>query len=289
MKKIMLLGVAAAFVASSLVTKADDSLRGTKSVTRDSVKMRNSDGPADRKLEVRVGPRISFLSGDVRVGGTGTPFDIWDDTGLDEPSAGVQFDADWQPWNRVHIAGGVTWDKYDHSGTTKKDLSREGSTERLLAGAPVSADVDVVSFEGKVGYDVIKNNTYRLQPYIGGKGWFLDGKTSFSGTRINSAGVALAPRTDTFKDDQTYGAFFGGVDQRLYVSRSWYVGGDIGATGMDRWYYLTGDAYTGYDFNKTWGVRAGYAYDFASYENRNKTTKAEPLLGAVYVQAVWGF
>jgi len=89
--------------------------------------------------------------------------------------------------------------------------------------------------------------------------------------------------------DEGYVLAFGGLDQRVYIARDWYAGGDLGASGWDTFYYLTGDAYMGYDFNTKWGVRGGYAFDYFSHENSNKSVKVEPLLGAAYVQVVWGF
>ena len=86
--------------------------------------------------------------------------------------------------------------------------------------------------------------------------------------------------------------FLGGVDTRYYVTyvdSRWYVGGDIGASGWDNWYLLTGEVYTGWDFSQNWGLRAGYAYDYFHRENDLKSSMQDPLLGAVYVQVVWGF
>jgi hypothetical protein len=279
---------------------ADDSMKSTTSTSSKSTTKTTkvapvvkSDLPADRSLELRVGPRISTLSGDTRIGATGTTFDIWDDAGLDEPSAGIQLDADYQPFNRFHAMFGFTWDKYDHSGTTTKDIGKSaGDTERLLSGASVNADFDIYTFEGKLGYDVIKTKTFRLQPYIGGKGGLVDGSATITGSTVSSTGVVTANRTSTFNtsnNDLVYGTFIGGLDSRLNVSRNWYVGLDVAGFGWERVGYITGDAYTGYDFTKNLGVRVGYSADWATYENKNKTTNTEPLLGAGYLQFVWGF
>jgi hypothetical protein len=224
----------------------------TKTKTASVVKKTTvaSSGPVDRILEIRAGPRVSFLTGGLRVGKTGTEVDIWDDLGQDDVNVGAQIDLDWQPWNRIHTTFGMTYDRYDHSGTTSKGvLTNRGDV--IQPGARVTSDVDFYTFEGKVGYDVIKNNTFRVQTYIGGKGVFLDGTVSASGTVITAApGSVTRTGSRSTKIDNSYGTFFGGVDSRAYISRDWYVGGDIGAFGLDGWSYLTGDAYTGYDFNK---------------------------------------
>ncbi len=288
MNKYTVIGGAVAVMAMGSLALSADEGGAKKSGTPAMRKSSSADTPADRKLELRVGPRISFLTGDLRTGKTGTTFDIWDDLALDEPSGGVQFDIDWQPLDRWHVAFGMTGDQYDHSGTTSKNISN--GEDVLVSGASVSADLGLYTFEGKLGYDAIKNDTWRIQPYIGGKGAWADGTATVTGAVLNSAGVTVATsRTKTTRLDQSYGLFFGGVDARAYISHQWYVGADIGAFGLDSWYYLTGDAYTGYDFSKTWGIRAGYAYDYVSWENNVKSGQAEPLLGAAYVQAVWGF
>jgi len=276
--------VAALALGSSALVAADAPAKKASP----SAKKSSSAGPVDRELEVRVGPRISFLTGDLRVGKSGTDFDIWDDLSLDEPSGGIQFDIDWQPVDRWHFGYGLQWDKYDHSGSTSKNISN--GEDVLVSGASVAADLDIYTFEGKIGYDVYKDQTCRVNTYIGGKGGYVDGSATVTGAVNNSAGVTIATsRTKTTTIDAAYATFFGGVDARAYISRDWYVGGDLGAFGLENWYYLTGDAYFGYDFTQTWGVRAGYAYDYVSWENNLKSGSAEPLLGAVYIQGIWGF
>lgn len=287
MKKLIIMGAAVALAAGSL--SADDTLR-SKTTTKTMTAPAKVDfaTPFDRELEIRVGPRATFLTGDVRVGKTGTTFDVWDDLKLDEVSPGVQFDADWQPIKNWHLEVGMTWDKYDHNGTTQKNISDGENT--LLSGATENANLDIYTFKGVIGYDVIKNRTYRLRPYVGGKAGLVDGTASWSGNVANSAGVNLGPRTkSTSLDNVYYGTWLIGVDQRVYVSRDWYLGANLGASTLANWYLLSGNAYTGYDFNKNWGVRLGYACEYVNWENSSKAGRAEPLLGAAYVQAVWGF
>ena len=52
--------------------------------------------------------------------------------------------------------------------------------------------------------------------------------------------------------------------------------------------YLLGPN-AGYDFSKNFGLRLGYSFDYLHYQNAGNSTFAEPLLGAVYLQAVLGF
>lgn len=252
------------------------------------LKKATSEGPVDRQLEVRLGPRVSFLTGDARVGKNGTDFDIWDDLKLDDPNAGIQFDIDYQPWNRWHFTYDMSWDRYDQSATTQKNISK-GNGETLLSGANISGTFDAFVFEGTVGYEVIKTDLYRLRPYIGGIGGYVSGSYTISGNTNVGNPVVLGTINRSDNVSTSYGSFIGGIDQRLYASRSWYLGGDIGAFGWDNWYLVTGDAYTGYDFSKSFGIRLGYKADYVNWENGPKAGKAEPLLGAVYVQGIWGF
>lgn len=292
MKKIaiMTVGALAVFAASSLF--ADDSLRTTKSTktvkkSTTSTASLKGDLPADRTLEVRVGPQGSVLTGDIRLGKTGTRVDIWDDLRLRDGNPGARFDVDFQPFNKFHFEAGLGYTSYDQSGSTRVSiLSNKGDV--IQPGANVTARADVYNFDGKLGYEVIKDNTFRVRPYIGVEGISIDGRATASGTVINTAGATVTG-TRTTRNDVTYATFFGGVDSRIYISRNWYVGGDIGAFGLDTWYMLAGQAYSGYDFTKNLGVRVGYDYLYVDYQNKSNSTKADPLLGSVYAQFVWGF
>ena len=288
MKKYMMVGAVVGFAAVCAL-QADDSMRTTRTAPA-PVKIKNVEvGPVDRELEVRVGPQVTFVTGDVRIGKTGTQFDVWDDLKLDDVSPGVKFDVDWQPINNLHFGIDASWSKFDQSGTTGKDIS--DGENILRAGATTKADLDIYSFKGIVGYDVLKTKTYRLRPYVGGIVGLVDGTASWNGTVANSAGVNIDPsRTKSTKLDNVWsGSYIIGIDQRVYVSRDWYLGGDIGGTALNNWWGLSGDAYTGYDFTKNWGVRLGYAFNYVNWENGPKAGKAEPLVGSAYVQAVWGF
>jgi hypothetical protein len=244
------------------------------------------DVPANHKVEFRVGPRLSFLNGEVQSGRNGTPVDIWDDVGFDEPSVGMQFDADWQFVDRWHATFDMTWDKYDHSGVTSKLVSNgdAGPNNAVAAGSQTSADLDVYTFEGRIGYDIVKTKQWKVMPYIAGKGGVVDGNV-----RVTNNGPGGNGRVLNYTDNQAYALPVGGVDARFYVVPKLYMGVDVGASGWENVFYLTGQVYTGYDFTKNFGVRVGYDANFVHYENDNGSTQADPLLGAAYVQAVVGF
>jgi hypothetical protein len=293
MKKILIAAGALAIISAGSLS-ADDTMKKSttaKKTTTKSVSKIKSDGPVDRSLEFRVGPRVTFLSGEVRQG-SGSPgdtVDIFDDLNLDDATLGIQLDLDWQPINRWHVGVGMSFDDYDQTGSTSRAITTSVGGSVIQPGAAVTASAEVYTFEGKIGYDLIKNNTYRLQPFIGGKGIIVDnGRFSGTGTVIDPGG-ATSTGTRTLNEDVGYGTFIGGIDQRLYITRSWYIGAEIAGFGMDEWGYVTGDGYTGYEFTKNFGLRAGYDANYATYENSNKKTAVDALLGAAYVQAVFGF
>jgi hypothetical protein len=293
MKKILIAAGALAIISAGSLS-ADDTMKKSttaKKTTTKTVSKIKSEGPVDRSLEFRVGPRVTWLSGDVRLG-SGTPgdtVDIFDDLQLDDASLGLAIDLDWQPINRWHVAVGMTFDDYDQTSATSRNITSAVGGDIIQSGASVSAQGDVYTFEGKIGYDLIKNNTYRLQPFIGGKGIVVDnGRVTGSGTIIDPAGVARSG-TRTASESTGYGTFVGGLDQRLFLTRSWYVGAEVAGFGLDNWAYVAGDGYTGYDFTRNFGVRVGYDANYVNYENSNRKTEVDVLLGAAYVQAVVGF
>jgi hypothetical protein len=287
MKNYFVMGALALVSASSLF--ADMVPAKATTATTKTTSTVSKEGPVNRQLEVRIGPRITFLTGDIRVGKTGTDVDIWDDLGLKEVGGGIKLDTDWQPFDRLHITSGFTWDHFDITGSTKSPIT-SSKGDVVQPGATLTLKADIYTFDGTVGYDVVKNNLYRLTPYFGGKGGAIDGELTASGSVLTAPpGSRTVTGTRTTTGEDVYGAFIVGIDQRFNITRNWYTGLDIAGSAWEDWGYLTGDGYMGYDFSKTWGVRAGYAFDYITYENPNKSTEANPLLGAIYMQAVWGF
>jgi len=293
MKKsiIVTAGALAVFTAGTLF--ADDSMKSkpasstTKSNTTAIKKSISKDGPVDRTLEIRVGPRGSWLDGDVRVGRTGTSFNVFDDLKLDGGNIGAEVDFDYQPINRVHLTGGLNYQNHDQSGTTQKNISNGENT--LVSGATVTSETDLIIWDSTLGYDVFKSNTLRIKPYVGVLGGYVSGRATINGNVTTGANAAATARsfTDNFEDD--YVTFFGGIDSRLNISRSWYVGVDAGGFGWDNVGVIHGQAYTGYDLSKTWGVRAGYTADYVDWKVSNNANAAEAYLQGVYLQIVAGF
>ena len=82
----------------------------------------------------------------------------------------------------------------------------------------------------------------------------------------------------------------GGFDFRVNISRKWYVGIKPQAMGWEQYYFVQGDLYTGYDFNKTFGVRLGVDTLYANWESKNSPEQhADGGLSSLYIQGVIGF
>jgi hypothetical protein len=302
MKKLLTMGAIASLAIGALTAdepKVQGSATTTSTTSSASVSKAGTNGPVDRCIEFRFGPRMAWLYGDTRIGKTGTEFSIWDDLGLDEVTPGLQLDLDtqpfqlwqpydWKPLNRLHLEFSMTWDYYDKTGNTQENISDGENT--LVSGAGTSLRMDAFTFEGRVGYDAFQNNTFRIKPYIGGKGVYAKGDASFTGDVRNSSGVLIATgRSKSTEIDNGYAFVMGGIDTRGYITRQLYLGGDLGASGLDNWFTLTGEIYAGWDFNRYVGLRAGYAYDYFNRENSVKSSMQNILLSGVYLQVVGGF
>lgn len=310
MKKVLAVVAALAFAVS---LNADDNGNGatkparirqgvvtTKVVRRSQSQPEKSAHPIDRELEVRLGPRVTFAGGTGRIGPSGNEFAIWEDLGMDEPGYGAMFNIDYQPnfLKNFHAQLDMTWDKIDHAGVTARAFSN--GNQILDSGAATAVNADVYTLALKLGYDVFKNDTFRIRPYLGGIAAYITGNSSYQGNVRNSAGVLIGPDNRSKNFDQAEVSFLAGIDNRLYVARDWYAGIDFGGMGADRFYFLTGQVYSGYDFTKNFGVRLGYDAKYGvglipattvipDWGRSEHQGKLDPLLGAAYVQALWGF
>ncbi len=288
-KHVLIMGAVAIMAVTSLA--ADDSMKVKTKAPAPAAPAKKvaAGGPVDRKVEFRLGPRVSWLTSDLRVGKTGTNFDV-DNLGLSDASWGLQASTDYQPWNRWHLGSELTYDRIDQTGTTSKHIGvsvpeNVGSDPTLGSGSTVFADLHIFTYEGTLGYDVIKNNTWRLTPYFG---FVSAAALGTAGVHTNTA-TNINPKTPSGSVTAAEITYLGGVEARAYVTRDWYLGGKVGGSGMENWYLIDGDAYVGYDFSQELGLRTGYAFDYAEYENSSKSTKAQPMLGAWYMQVVFGF
>lgn len=271
---------------------ADDAMRVKVPLKAPQV----SQGALDREFEIRVGPRVVQTAGAFRAGATqllsASPsgmaknnVDIRRDLGHDGVTVGVQFDADWQFSKNWHLNFGY---KFDQSNATKTlDSSISFANQYFAAGSSLKTDVDLHQFDYTVGYDIYKDETFRVQPFFGGKTVYTD--VSVSGTRT-TAPTASTFATSPFNSrvEDYLSTYLCGFDVRINLSRDWYLGVTPSASGMDNWYLIQGQFYTGYDLNKNWGVRVGFDCEYAD-NNVTSANQQQLGIGAAYIQMVWGY
>lgn len=310
MNKYLLIGMIG-IAASSLVAD-DGAVRKSTTTTRAVEKapapmMRKDEGPVDRELEVRIGPRFTEMAGSFQnqvarsglfastFGNPKTTVDIRRDLGHDEITPGAQFDLDWKFLKRTDVAFlqpfrlglGYKFDKSDAAVSLPSDITFGGAAFR--AGSRMSTDVELHQIDYTLGYDVINNNTFRLTPFIGGKSVIVD--YTISGTRTSPASDTTLVTSSYLRSDTTsYTTALGGFDARVYISKQWYAGIKPQAMGWEQFWFVQGDLYTGYDFTQNFGVRVGLDTIYANWESaKNSEQHADGGLGSVYVQAVFGF
>lgn len=300
MQKFFIAGAIVALLALP-VARADDALRSKPKPSFVTKKSINAELPADRELEIRVGPRITETAGSFHLGSSALgaavgrqpkdTVDVRRDLGLDDANVGAQIDLDWQFIKDWHFIFGY---KYDQASKTQKlptDITFDGSS--FLKGTDFKSEVDLHQFDYVFGYDIYKDKTWKVTPFAGGK--TLVAWTKGTGTQyivVNPAAIGTTagygPRPYTREDTSSLTTWLAGFDVRANISRDWYVGLTPSASALSDWWAVQGQFYTGYDFSKEWGIRVGFdsLYAKASW---TKDQKAEAGLGSVFVQAVWGF
>ncbi|MCC7518230.1 MAG: hypothetical protein IT578_03485 [Verrucomicrobiae bacterium] len=280
---------------------ADDALR-VKPKTSLALKRKFvSELPADRELEVRIGPRVTETAGSFRLGSQAiasavgrTPKDTVDlrrDLGLDDVNVGAQLDVDWQFTKNWHLALGYKYDQTSKTTTLPTDISFAGSA--FAKGTSFKSEAELHQVDYVVGYDLYKDKTFKVMPFFGGKSLVAEIKgtgTSFALANPAAPGVpASYPSSSFSKNDTAWTAtWLAGFDAKINISRSWYVGLTPAASALSDWWAIQGQLYTGYNFSKEWGVRLGFDSLYGKYSGSNNQM-AEAALGSVFAQAVWGF
>jgi hypothetical protein len=229
-----------------------------------------SDRPVDPVLELRTGLGLTWMVGDLRLlRGTGA----FNEFELQDVNIGKKVDLDWQPMDRLH----VNFSFFKNNLAGESDLAGSLQNPQLLFSSnTLDVKADIFTFENTIGYEVIKNDTYRLMPYIGGKMAVVDIRVESNYRQFENI-------------DDVYGTVLIGIDQRVYMSHDFYGGLIVAGFGMENWGYVRGEAYLGYDFSDKYGIRAGYEVDYFNYRNPNSSTQFDPLLGNVYIQFVRRF
>ena len=162
-------------------------------------------------------------------------------------------------------------------------------------GTSLRTDIDLHQIDYTLGYDVFRDETFKVTPFVGGKSMIVDftvNGTEVRATNLPGAGgiPSAALRTYNRSDTASFTMFDVGSDFRINISRSWYVGITPQGFGMDQWYTVQGSLYTGYDFSRSWGVRVGVDTLYAEWKSESAPSNfAEGGISAVFIQGVWGF
>jgi len=300
MHKYIIAGALVALLAVPAL-RADDAMRSKSKPSVTASKKVEADLPADRTLEIRLGPRVTETAGSFRLGSSAigaaigrTPKDTVDvrrDLGLDDVNVGAQLDVDWQFIKNWHLNLGYKYDQAEKSQTLATDIAFAGGV--FAKGSSFKSEVELHQIDLVIGYDIYKDKTFKIMPFVGGK--VLVASVEGTGTTMTLANPSKPAVLGSYvgvpysRSDTSWTAtWLAGFDAKINISRDWYVGITPAASALDKWWGVQGQLYTGYDFNKNWGVRAGFDALYGKYSAINNQ-KAELGLGAVYVQAVWGF
>jgi hypothetical protein len=229
-----------------------------------------SDRPGNPMLELRTGLGMTWMVGDLRLPGGRS---ISHEFELQDVNLGKKVDLDWQPLERLHI----NFSFFKNNLAGESDLAGSlQNPQQLFSSNTLDVKADVFTFENTIGYEMIKNDTYRLMPYVGGKMAVVDIRTESNYRQFEPI-------------EDVYGTAIIGIDQRVYFSHDFYAGLNVGGAGWKDWGYIRGEAYMGYDFSEKHGVRAGYAVDYFNYKNPNGSTEFDSIQGNVFIQFVRRF
>ncbi|MCC7518362.1 MAG: hypothetical protein IT578_04160 [Verrucomicrobiae bacterium] len=293
----------AAFAWNARADRSEESRLCQKPLPRSPlIEKLKGDLPAERELEVRVGPRVTETAGAFRLGSTalGAAFpgvgkdtvDTRRDLGMDEANVGMQFDLDWQFAKAWHLLFGYKYDQAEKTQTLPTDLSFDNAY--FAKGSSFKTEVDLHQMDLTVGRDLHWDKTLKFMPFLGVKALVAESEGTGTQTTVanpanlgNAAGYATAPY---HRSDRSWlVTWLAGFDARVYVSRSWYWGITPAFSALSDWWALQGQIYTGYDFSQEWGLRAGLDSLYGHYASEESNQMADGGLGAVFIEAVWGF
>ena len=253
-----------------------------------------SSGGMNRFFEVRAGARICTINGKLRPGLDGSSdLDLGDDLGLDGIEAGPQFDFEMKVSPEWHARFSFAGSYFDGpTKTTTRAITYQSPTATpnnptrtpvtLAVGSRLQTKFEINSFSGMTWYEGYKTENFVLGPSVGFKAIFYDETIT-----IFNAGTRLTSVDNTEVDEVTP---LVGAEMRLQVNPNVYVGMSPYGFALDKYYYLGGNGYIGFDFDKEWGLRFGLDVDHlvVEFTEASKYSASSTLLAA-FVQGVYGF
>lgn len=229
----------------------------------------DNDHRDNKGIEFRIGPVVNAYN-DVAIQSSprGQSFDL-EQLDFEDPTFGAKIDFDWEFAPRIHFNNAVTWIQYKQEGRTTRDLTF-GSGMKLLSGSLLEADMNIFKYEPKIGYDVYRNDSFRLMPYLGGVFVVADGEVKArSGSVQREQGkISTIDREKVYSKTEVFGTYVLGFEANLYLTRKFYMGADLGGYYLGELYGANGKGYVGYDFNEKLSLRLGTDINYINLATR---------------------
>lgn len=222
---------------------------------------------SEKNMEFRIGPAFNVIDATTtKTGRRSQGFNL-SDLGFDDVNYGLKTSFDWEFSNKWHWNSDFTWNHYDQSGTTEKDLTF-GSGVQLVKGSRMKAEAEVYQLETRIGYDVFKNKSFSLTPYVGLSGVLVDAKVStLSGSVKREQGkISVIDQTKVNTENSSFGNYLVGFETQYRIIQPVYVGFDFGGYYLDQYWGGVGKGYVGYDINETWTVRVGADSQYVNFD-----------------------
>ncbi|MES2310438.1 MAG: hypothetical protein V4507_16415 [Verrucomicrobiota bacterium] len=243
----------------------------------------------DHGIEFRIGPVLNtFNDINVQVGRHAQSFGLEQLDMNDAISYGAKVDVDATFGERSHFNTSITWINFNEDQILDRRLTF-GTGSKLNRGSRVKVDLDIITLEPRYGYDVFRDETFRVMPYVGGIFGVATGEfTAVSGTQTRENGkVTTIDRPKTYDATRFYGTYVVGFETQAHITRDLYVGLDLGGYYMGFLDGAIAKGYINYDINKTWSVRGGVDENWLQYEGKNdsadgRTTNFYTQLGVKF-------
>ncbi len=222
---------------------------------------------SEKNMEFRVGPAFNYIDATAKKTGRRSQGFNLSDLGFDDVNYGLKTSFDWEFANKWHWNSDFTWNHFDQNGSLKKDLTF-GSGNQTLKGSRMKAEVEAYQLETRIGYDVFKNKSFSLTPYVGLSGVLVDAKIStLSGSvRREQGRVSVIDTTKTNTENSSFGNYLVGFETQYRIIQPVYIGFDFGGYYLDSYFGGVGKGYVGYDINETWTVRVGVDSQYVNYD-----------------------
>ncbi len=225
-------------------------------------------------IELRVGPIYNTQNSfDIQSGPRGQGFDL-KKLGIDDPSYGIKADVDWEMGPGLHFNNALTWIHFNQAGNLESDVTF-GTGIKLKQGSRVEADLNIIKYEPKIGYDVVKLDDFRLMPYVGAIAGISTGNVSAKSGFVEREQGKLSriDREKVYNTTEFFGTYLLGFELQYRFTKGFYTGFDLGGYYMGFLNGASGKGYLAYDFTEKLSMRLGCDVDWVSYDLRRVTVE----------------